>query len=107
MLLSCLSFTYTSFYILLYVTFLVFFFFFSSRRRHTRYWRDWSSDVCSSDLLTERVREMFKGEIPDDWKLTVSAVNFDRKDIDSITPEWIKRRMERLKLKNKDRKSVV
>src|SRR6185295_6591123 len=29
---------------------LVFVFFFSSRRRHTRYWRDWSSDVCSSDL---------------------------------------------------------
>src|SRR3712207_4243638 len=27
-----------------------YFFFFSSRRRHTRYWRDWSSDVCSSDL---------------------------------------------------------
>src|SRR5258707_2379274 len=25
--------------------------FFSSRRRHPRYWRDWSSDVCSSDLL--------------------------------------------------------
>src|ERR1035437_1954718 len=24
--------------------------FFSSRRRHTRYWRDWSPDVCSSDL---------------------------------------------------------
>src|SRR3712207_2067314 len=24
-----------------------FFFFFSSKRRHTRYWRDWSSDVCS------------------------------------------------------------
>src|SRR5206468_6831759 len=28
-----------------------FFFFFSSRRRHTRSDRDWSSDVCSSDLL--------------------------------------------------------
>src|SRR3712207_9052744 len=28
-------------------------FFFSSRRRHTRYWRDWSSDVCSSDLREE------------------------------------------------------
>src|SRR2546422_1085536 len=27
-----------------------FFFFFSSRRRHTRCSRDWSSDVCSSDL---------------------------------------------------------
>src|SRR3712207_8561717 len=25
--------------------------FFKSRRRHTRYWRDGSSDVCSSDLL--------------------------------------------------------
>src|SRR5258707_15007366 len=31
-------------------------FFFSSRRRHTRYWRDWSSDVCSSDLVFGRVR---------------------------------------------------
>src|SRR3712207_7346542 len=30
------------------------FFFFSSRRRHTRYWRDWSSDVCSSDLAADR-----------------------------------------------------
>src|SRR5215203_7525263 len=30
------------------------FFFFSSRRRHTRYWRDWSSDVCSSDLHHRR-----------------------------------------------------
>src|SRR5439155_12224682 len=28
------------------------FFFFSSRRRHTRWPRDWSSDVCSSDLAT-------------------------------------------------------
>src|SRR5690606_41022885 len=28
------------------------FFFFSSRRRHTRFSRDWSSDVCSSDLFT-------------------------------------------------------
>src|SRR5690606_40857789 len=26
------------------------YFFFSSRRRHTRFSRDWSSDVCSSDL---------------------------------------------------------
>src|SRR3712207_8591705 len=32
------------------------FFFFSSRRRHTRYWRDWSSDVCSSDLALLRDR---------------------------------------------------
>src|SRR5438445_10823660 len=32
----------------------LFVFFFSSRRRHTRYWRDWSSDVCSSDLPPSR-----------------------------------------------------
>src|SRR3712207_6723371 len=30
--------------------------FFSSRRRHTRYWRDWSSYVCSSDLELVRAR---------------------------------------------------
>src|SRR5699024_11494017 len=34
-----------------FCTFDLFFFFFSSRRRHTRSKRDWSSDVCSSDLL--------------------------------------------------------
>src|ERR1035437_6402795 len=32
------------------ITMFFFVCFFSSRRRHTRYWRDWSSDVCSSDL---------------------------------------------------------
>src|SRR3990172_4035914 len=32
------------------VVFFIAFFFFSSRRRHTRCSRDWSSDVCSSDL---------------------------------------------------------
>src|SRR5689334_24174755 len=31
--------------------FVFFFFFFSSRRRHTRWNCDWSSDVCSSDLV--------------------------------------------------------
>src|SRR5438445_4289363 len=39
-----------------------FFFFFSSRRRHTRYWRDWSSDVCSSDLLC-RAQELSRCEV--------------------------------------------
>src|SRR3712207_1838105 len=33
-------------------------FFFSSRRRHTRYWRDWSSDVCSSDLADTAIGEL-------------------------------------------------
>src|SRR5690606_40519817 len=34
-------------------------FFFSSRRRHTSFSRDWSSDVCSSDLLAARKNEWF------------------------------------------------
>src|SRR2546422_9154384 len=38
-----------------------FFFFFSSRRRHTRCSRDWSSDVCSSDLQ--------------EWRMTAPTVN--------------------------------
>src|SRR3989449_6260531 len=37
-------------YILLVYFCFIFFFFFSSKRRHTRCSRDWSSDVCSSDL---------------------------------------------------------
>src|SRR3989440_3354677 len=54
-----------------------FYFFFSSRRRHTISDRDWSSDVCSSDLnllinaeaalrdgLTQRVRGMVAGAAP-------------------------------------------
>src|SRR5439155_18685180 len=40
------------------------FFFFSSRRRHTRWPRDWSSDVCSSDLVPphpQRARRIVAG----------------------------------------------
>src|SRR3712207_7950512 len=40
-----------------------YFFFFSSRRRHTRYWRDWSSDVCSSDLI-QGARVVVTKELP-------------------------------------------
>src|SRR5438874_13210517 len=38
------------------VSLVVAFFFFSSRRRHTRSLRDWSSDVCSSDLIARVAR---------------------------------------------------
>src|SRR2546422_6787609 len=47
----------------------VFFFFFSSRRRHTRCSRDWSSDVCSSDLesvtTVEEILRVFLGDAKD------------------------------------------
>src|SRR5256886_2916582 len=38
------------------------FFFFSSRRRHTRFDCDWSSDVCSSDLIGRAMIHREKGE---------------------------------------------
>src|SRR5438128_7739059 len=38
----------------------VVFFFFSSRRRHTRCYRDWSSDVCSSDLDYEQPEQIIR-----------------------------------------------
>src|SRR5690606_39773233 len=41
-----------------------YFFFFSSRRRHTRFSRDWSSDVCSSDLRLRPVGTGFVGSAP-------------------------------------------
>src|SRR3712207_6316514 len=37
--------------------------FFSSRRRHTRYWRDWSSDVCSSDLSDEALADPYHAHV--------------------------------------------
>src|SRR5690349_21986084 len=54
LLFMCLSLPFFYFFFFLFffsLSFFFFFFFFSSRRRHTRSLRDWSSDVCSSDLL--------------------------------------------------------
>src|SRR5438445_13075767 len=48
-------------------------FFFSSRRRHTRYWRDWSSDVCSSDLFPELFLPIAVGKNYSGKKLLTSA----------------------------------
>ena len=48
----------------LLLIFLFFFFFFSSRRRHTRLVRDWSSDVCSSDLDNGLLLKMTPMAIP-------------------------------------------
>src|SRR3712207_8555521 len=48
-------------------------FFFASRRRQTRYWRDWSSDVCSSDL---RLREeRCKGPAAENPESTVAVIS--------------------------------
>src|SRR3712207_8359301 len=71
------------------------FFFFSSRRRHTRYWRDWSSDVCSSDLLPEQRPDQdhaLRGDVPrgrggaavpDHGRHESAAVDLPRRDLDA------------------------
>src|SRR2546429_1291189 len=52
----------------------MFFFFFSSRRRHTRCSRDWSSDVCSSDLDFRITREMVLPDgVTDDYHCSAGA----------------------------------
>src|SRR5690606_41072975 len=53
------------------------FFFFSSRRRHTRFSRDWSSDVCSSDLIDQR----FTGTVlVVELRLGDTVVDVDRRE---------------------------
>src|SRR5204863_4517329 len=47
--------------LLLSLYLLCFLFFFSSRRRHTRSLRDWSSDVCSSDLKSSFIKCPWRG----------------------------------------------
>src|SRR2546429_2637698 len=50
--------------------------FFSSRRRHTRCSRDWSSDVCSSDLARQPARISWKLKTwgrPPDWRYGASV----------------------------------
>src|SRR5437868_12838842 len=69
------------FFVLFYYHFVFFvFFFFSSRRRHTRSKRDWSSDVCSSDLVARgaatnnRHIVTFSGSVPTDFAAQVAAL---------------------------------
>src|SRR6266542_6855020 len=52
---------------------MLFFFFFSSRRRHTRCYRDWSSDVCSSDLVALWATFDCYGTLVD-WNAGIRAV---------------------------------
>src|SRR5256885_13289708 len=48
------------------------FFFFSSRRRHTRLQGDWSSDVCSSDLVKQGIIHS-TGKVPEGFRYTAPA----------------------------------
>src|SRR5437868_15378445 len=50
-------------------------FFFSSRRRHTRSKRDWSSDVCSSDLSTHVAGEEELGQFVRRFRQTLQVLH--------------------------------
>src|SRR5947199_6789087 len=52
------------FFVRFFVFSCFFFFFFSSRRRHTRCLSDWSSDVCSSDLIPHFLSASLASWIP-------------------------------------------
>src|SRR6266704_1175716 len=59
-------------------------FFFSSRRRHTRSKRDWSSDVCSSDLDGARIQVHFDGQRVGIWSRRLSDVTASLPDVAEI-----------------------
>src|SRR3989337_1321193 len=61
------------------------FFFFSSRRRHTRCYRDWSSDVCSSDLAAALFD--IDGTLVDTTAAIREAVTQVLQE-EGITPTW-------------------
>src|SRR5690606_40724459 len=50
-------------------------FFFSSRRRHTRFSRDWSSDVCSSDLSFASFKNVLPEHVEHGQPQTIETVN--------------------------------
>src|SRR2546422_1134389 len=64
----------------------MFCFFFSSRRRHTRCSRDWSSDVCSSDLLPTVERHLGSLEFNRALEAIWSLVQLGNQYIDKSAP---------------------
>src|SRR5699024_11389425 len=78
-------------------------YFYSSRRRHTRSKRDWSSDVCSSDLgLVERFNENVNdyNELLEENKSLKSKISDLKRDVSLIyesTKEFLKERTDGLK----------
>src|SRR3712207_5392088 len=71
----CISSLYVSLFVFNFLLEFVFFFF-SSRRRHTRYWRDWSSDVCSSDLdLAAKIAQRLGAPVKEEVVHAVDTVD--------------------------------
>src|SRR3989440_2018559 len=60
--------------LLYFIVSFLFFFFFSSRRRHTRSDRDWSSDVCSSDLSDSQGKISSSASLVTVWLIRSSSL---------------------------------
>src|SRR5207253_6117147 len=87
--------------------------FFSSRRRHTRWPRDWSSDVCSSDLVAEMqhlgLAEADPAHDLDGWDQAVKIVilanvlmgrnlrpaDVERTPVAAVDPSWLRQQIGR------------
>src|SRR2546429_6495862 len=72
-------------------------FFFSSRRRHTRCSRDWSSDVCSSDLGAAK-----RCLLPFVLEVNAPLVCEQQRFRGGMTCPWLARRIERLVWRGSD-----
>src|SRR5690606_41169191 len=59
-----------------------------SRRRHTRFSRDWSSDVCSSDLSKSMLDEIGKGFEDLKEVFTFSRIGNPKQEILTVASEW-------------------
>src|SRR5207248_6318755 len=71
-----------------------FFFFFSSRRRHTRSYGDWSSDVCSSDLIAGKalgvpVYQLLGGKVRDVIPTKMMIGAFDLPRVRSLAEQFL------------------
>src|SRR5215471_21243805 len=74
------------------------FFFFSSRRRHTRSLRDWSSDVCSSDLVDPGMTPLKKFSIMSEDDYDAKRTEYGDEFIALMGAEGIKKLLEEMDL---------
>src|SRR2546430_3760173 len=85
-----------------------FFFFFSSRRRHTRFDCDWSSDVCSSDLVSMQHSTELREPFLDHRLVELALRQRAERKLQGGIRKWLLRDLTRRLLPNEvDRKSVV
>src|SRR5260221_7968435 len=85
-------------------------FFFSSRRRHTRSLCDWSSDVCSSDLLWRELlaeAPRYAKLIPELPRLIHRRLTRNSGEHDELLKELLQQQKLTNRLLQADRKSVV